>query len=450
MAGTQQVLSALLLCAAPLAGAADITDFGGRLELEGRRFPQATEYRDTLSAALALGFAVELGVKTQLAGELFTRKDRDDGRRTHGDIRELYYEAIGEDFEFRAGNRRVYWGVTEGRHLVDIVNQSDFVEDLGNEAKLGQPMLSYNWIGDYGSAEYFLMPYQRARTYPGPRGHPQLPFPVDSASARYESARGQHHLDGAIRYRQSFGALDLGLAVFDGTAREPRIQPCLRQGSGFEGTEDGPNCDIFAAAAAEAPVSPLPAQLTPLLQELGLAPSNEEVAAEITQRVLDNLVLVPLYERLQQVSLDALYVIDAWALKLEVLSREQGGAHSWAAVGGFEYTLGDVYGSGWDLGLLAEYLYDQKVDLTSSRFDHDYFFGTRIGFNDVAGTQLLAGGLVDKSGDERAFQIEASSRLNDSLKATLKWRVFSGGGDDPFLDFIENEDMLNLRLEYFF
>jgi len=446
MAGTQKILS-LLLALAPLA--ANAADWGGRIETEARRFYEAAP-ETNLSAALTLNFSADLaGDRTQLLGELFARHDRDDRARSRGDVRELYYEALGPSFEFRAGNRRVFWGVTEARHLVDIINQSDFVEDLANGSKLGQPMLSYNWIGALGSTEFFLMPYQRRRTYPGPEGHPQLPFPMDRGATRYQSARGQQHLDGALRYRNSFGPLDLGLAYFDGTAREPTILPCLRQGSGFENTEDGPNCEVFAAAMAEAPTSPLPEFLTPLLQQLGLAPSDEQVAAEITQRVLDNLVLVPYYPRLRQYSLDALYAAGDWAWKLEALARELGGDHSWAAVGGFEYTLGDVAASGWDLGLLAEYLYDQKVDLVSSRYDHEYFAGTRLSLNDVAGTQILAGGLIDKSRRERAWQVEASSRLNDSLKATLKWRGFSGGNHDPYLDFLEREDMLSLNLELY-
>lgn len=448
MAGTQAGLSALLLLAAGVASAGEA---GGKVEVEYRRFYEAAAGGNNYSGALTLNFLQPLpGEKNQIAGEFFVRQDHDDSARSRGDVRDLYLESVGSSYELRLGNRRVFWGVTESRHLVDIINQSDFVEDLANGAKLGQPMLSFNWIGGLGSTEFFVMPYHRRRTYPGPEGHPRLPFPVDKGATRYQSERGQQHVDGAVRYRNSFGPLDLGLSYFNGTAREPMILPCLRQGSGFEGTENGPNCDIFGAAMAEAPTSPLPEFLTPLLQDLGLAPSDEEVAAEITQRALANIVLVPYYQRLRQYSIDALLAVDAWALKLEALSREQGGEHSWAAVGGFEYTIGDIGGSGWDFGLLAEYLYDQKVDLVSSRFDHDWFAGTRLTFNDVAGSQILAGALVDRPGDESAWQLEASTRLNDSLKTTLKWRGFAGGSHDPYLDFLETEDMLSLNLELYF
>ena len=42
----------------------------------------------------------------------------------------------------RLGLRKVYWGVTESQHLVDVINQTEGVENLDGEDKLGQPMLN--------------------------------------------------------------------------------------------------------------------------------------------------------------------------------------------------------------------------------------------------------------------------------------------------------------------
>jgi hypothetical protein len=161
-------------------------------------------------------------------------------------------------------------------------------------------------------------------------------------------------------------------------------------------------------------------------------------------------VLVPLYQRLRQYSLDAQYVTGGWALKLEAVARELGGEHSVATVSGFEYSLGDITGRGWDIGLLAEYLYDQRRDLLSRRFDHDVFLGTRVSLNDVAGTLVLAGFLFDESGDDHLLQIEASRRLGDAWRLSGKFRLFEKTGDDPFTGFLADEDMLSLSLERFF
>ena len=154
--------------------------------------------------------------KQRLIAELFHREDRQDPSRTHSDVREAYYHHIGREAELRLGLRRVYWGVTESRHLVDIINQSDFVEDLDNEAKLGQPMFNPAFITDWGTLDLFLLPYARARTFPGKNGYPRLPFEVAVGEAQYESARGQKRLDFAARWAMVLGGADIGLSFFSG------------------------------------------------------------------------------------------------------------------------------------------------------------------------------------------------------------------------------------------
>ena len=70
------------------------------------------------------------------------RFDYEDSDRNLVDIQELAWIRVGDGWEFRAGVRKVFWGVTESRHLVDVINQVDFTEGLDGEEKLGQPMLN--------------------------------------------------------------------------------------------------------------------------------------------------------------------------------------------------------------------------------------------------------------------------------------------------------------------
>ncbi len=78
--------------------------------------------------------------------------------------------------ETRVGVRRVFWGVTEFQHLVDIINQSDSVEDIDNEDKLGQPMINLSLVKDWGIVDFFVLPYFRERTFAGAEGRPGLAF----------------------------------------------------------------------------------------------------------------------------------------------------------------------------------------------------------------------------------------------------------------------------------
>ena len=87
---------------------------------------------------------------------------------------------IGNDeWELRLGVDRVFWGVAESRHLVDIVNQTDLIEHPDEEDKLGQPMAHLTWSGDWGVAEVFGLPYHRARTFSGPKGRLRFPLVAD-------------------------------------------------------------------------------------------------------------------------------------------------------------------------------------------------------------------------------------------------------------------------------
>ena len=438
------------LAALLAAGAAHAIEFKPKVEAEGRAFYQAEEHPvlGAASATLELFQGWDEG-KQRIVGELFQRYDDNDDARTHGDVRELYYQVIEEDFEFRLGARRVYWGVTESRHLVDVVNQSDFVENIDNEDKLGAPMMNVALIRDYGTVDLFLLPYQRARTFPGVEGYPRLPLPVHAHEALYQSRRGQTHLDYALRYVNAFGPLDLGVAWFDGTAREPRLLPCLQQGSRdangdpVQGTESGPNCDIFAGI----PQSDIPEQIVPILQQLGLAPTPEQVQ----QAIFANLVLVPYYDRLRQASVDAQYVIGSIAFKLEALHREQQQRGTWAAVTGFEYTLGDVRGSGADIGLLAEYLYDERDEFLGVLVDDEVFVGSRLALNDVAGSQLLAGVIANRENfKSRLFGVEASRRLGDDWRLAIEARMFSKLPKDGIEAFLADQDFVTLTLERFF
>jgi hypothetical protein len=423
-----------------LASPAHALDYKATLEAEGRAFFEADGQPIPAAGSATLEFFHAWDNEHQrITGELFGRYDAEDDARTHDDVRELFWQVIGEDFEFRLGARRVYWGVVESRHLVDIVNQTDLVEDIDSKSKLGAPMMNLALVRDWGTLDFMLLPYARARTFPGPEGRPRLPFPVNANEALYESRQGQHHLDYATRYAGSFGPLDFGVAWFDGTARDPHLLPCLRRGSGLGNSASGPDCNFAASLGA----GNTPAFLIPILQALGQAPTE--------QQVRDALVLVPYYDRLRQASLDAQFVAGSLALKLEALHRERSGNGSAAAVGGFEYSFGNVPPVNADVGVLGEYLWDQDNEGLGVLFDDQVFVGTRVAFNDEASSSVLAG----VTGDRRNFRtrfggVEANRRIGEDWRVSLKARLFAEIPDDSIAKFVEKQDFVTVSLERFF
>ena len=291
------------------------------------------------------------------------RLDSEDSERTHFDVREAYWQGVFGDWEIVAGADRVFWGVTESRHLVDIVNQYDFVEDIDEEDKLGQPMLRLEWQRSWGRLSGMALVGFRERTFPGPNGRLRFPLPVDRDASLFPD--GKRAVDLAFRYGHFFGDFDLGLGVFHGTSREPS----------FPGQRRRKSAPPFLLP--DHPGGPRPAS-TPATP---------------------------------------------WLWKLEALVREGQGRTFGAAVAGFEYTRYQIFGSAADLGILAEYLYDDRDEAApATTFARGLFIGTRLALNDVDDTSVLAGAVVDLENGSISGRVEAERRITDFLRLELESR----------------------------
>ena len=63
---------------------------------------------------------------------IYFNLDRDKNR-TYWDLREMYYQKANNNWELNIGFKKVFWGVTESCHLVDIVNQTDALKSFDRE-----------------------------------------------------------------------------------------------------------------------------------------------------------------------------------------------------------------------------------------------------------------------------------------------------------------------------
>ena len=354
----------------------------GSIALELRWFPEPPASRAELDG-LQPSLLLEPELRWRSADRrhhldvaAFARLDGRDDERTHVDLREGSYRFVGDSFELLAGVSRVFWGVAESRHLVDLINQTDAVEDVDEEDRLGQPMLRLALDRDWGRLEVYSLIGFRERTFPGPEGRPRPPLPV-AEEARYADDPG---VDWALRWSHFVGAWDLGLHLFRGIGREPRL---VASGDGRS--------------------------------------------------------LVPVYERIGQVGVDVQHTRGAWLWKLEALGREGQGSAFAAAVAGVEYTVYGVGGSAFDLGLLVEELWDGR-DRTAppTIFDQDTFLGARLAWNDVQGTRLLAGAVIDHDDGSVFGLVEGGRRLGDRVTLEVEARLFAGV--DPAGDLAASKD----------
>lgn len=397
-AGIGLSLALLCLFTAPVAFCEAISDWRGYAGIESRVFLEDQLFND--QHTMYNSFVVHPEYHREwddgyqrLVFAPFLRVSAQDDRRTHADIREFYYERVRDEWEFRMGVRQIFWGVTESQHLVDIVNQTDLVENIDTEDKFGQPMMELNWVQDWGTLKFFLLPYFRERTFPGREGRLRGPEPVEVDEAEYESSREQWHTDFAVRYQHYVGEWDFGLSYFYGTSRDPRLEPRIDSGG---------------------------------------------------------LEIIPVYDLIHQFGADVQWTHDAWLWKFEGITREGQDDTFSAVTAGFEYTFFGLGNSDVDFGILAEWLYDSRGKEGPSSFDNDFFIGARLSPNDIQGTQLLVGAIVDPDTLATFATVEGSRRLGSNWRMTIEGRFFANTPrEDPGV-FIENDDYIEFGLAYFF
>ena len=371
-------------------------DFDLEIETEYRYFYNDAAFNNQKQHFPSIAFAPEYALDWNKGYEQFKvtgffRLDVD-GERTHWDIRELYYQKAKKKWELSIGLKKIYWGVTESHHLVDIINQTDAVESFDGEDKLGQPMVQFTYtINKLGSFDFFYLPYHRKRTFSGIKGRLRFPIVIDKDDLQYESGAEEWRQDFAFRWKHYFGAFDVGLTHFYGNGREPLF-----------------TFDQFGHVNAFYPV-------------------------------------------INQTGLDLQITHNAFLWKLESIYRSSKAQDFFALVAGLEFTFSNIDGNGLDIGLLGEYLYDERDELALNALQNDVFFGSRIAFNDTQDTSILIGGISDLESSSKIFSIEASRRFGNSWTAEIEARVFSSmDANELVLSNFKEDSFLRFSLSKYF
>jgi len=397
--------SAIIVAAAlaTLSGpaSAQSVSFGAELGGSARVFPRGPLFPGQASSLVSpsIVFAPEIMWSSEsgawaILGEGFFRLDAHDGNRSHADVRELGVEYLGGRLRAFAGVGQAFWGVTEVRHLVDVVNQVDAVEDLDGDDKLGQPMVAVTVDGSWGSLDLYYLPYFRERTFPS--GDARLSGPVSIGSdAVYPSGAERWHPGFAARAFQTFGAIDLGVSAFRGMSREPRF--------------------VFAG---DDPT-------TPSMQSV--------------------------YDVIDQIGIDAQWTGESTLLKLETITRGGHGDRIYAMTGGIEHTLFQLLGSDGDLGLLSELMFDSRdPSAPPTIFENDVFVGGRWARNDVADTSVLGGPMIDLESGEVLVLLEAERRIGSVWRMSADARLFGNTDPGSLVHGLRNDSFVSLSLTRFF
>ena len=364
-----------------------------QLALEARQFgePNGDEQFNndvSLSGEMKISREWNDGYDEFVAIPSFRLNNRDSDQNRF-DFKSLSWNHQGDNWSIRTGVRTVTWQVTESLHLVDIVNQIDASADVDGEDKLGEAMINAVRLTDWGNMEILVMPGFRERVLPGENARLRGPVLFDTKGADYESGAAEWRTDVAAKITWIPDDWEIALSHFSGTSREP----------------------VFNFV---------------------------------------NGKLRPEYRIVDQTGLELQYAAGNWLWKGEAISNagfeEQRYA---AAVAGFEYTWSGLGETGYDIGFLGEYLWDER---DYSQTANDVFLGARLSLNDIPGTSLLIGAIADLHTEEYLGIAEFSRRIGSGMKLDVELRVFGRPGSPAEGDFgiLHKDDYINFILTKYY
>ena len=316
------------------------------------------------------------------------RYDDKDNNRTYFDLQKFKYEYFLDDATLSIGNDIIFWGVNESFHVVDIINQSNIAENLAGTKKLGQPMLALSLYEEIGDISIYVMPYFRERIFPGNKGRPRYAAEIEKDTVSYESSKEEKKVDIAIRFSKVVDDFDIGIAHFRGNARDPEL-----------------------------------------------------IVNQST------LKLDQYYPILSQTSIDIQATKESWLYKLEALSGKIESENHIKTAGGIEYTFYGINDTPQDLGIVAEYLFD---DRSSNPFNNETALAIRWNKNDINATTLLAGAYLDLRGDSNRFFCEYERRLSDDLKIFLDASLNGHINSKDFTYAFSEDSSLTIKIAKYF
>ncbi|MEM7552070.1 MAG: hypothetical protein AAF363_20470 [Bacteroidota bacterium] len=368
-------------------------EFSAEVELNNRFFFEDGSFEGQERNYFSIAFQPEVYLEwnegyTSFKFTGFGRIDQHDSRRTHFDIRELYWQKVKGNTEISIGFKKIFWGKTESVHLVDIINQTDQVESFDGEDKLGEAMIHLSQFTNIGTFDFFVLPYFRKRVFPGPEGRFRTPIVLDGDEFEFEGDEDEFRPSFAFRWSHYIGVFDIGVSHFYGTGREPIIA----------------DFSTFEA----------------------------------------------IYGVINQTGIDLQATTGPWLWKAETIIRRNDFQDLFAFAGGVEYTFGNIGGKGLDIGILGEYLFDDRDELALSSLQNDIFTGMRFAFNDIKDTQILTGAIFDLERSSRIYSLEADRRIGNSWSVEAVARVFDNISSDEFLTVFQYDSFLEFAITKYF
>lgn len=212
-------------------------------------------------------------------------------------LRDFVTSYSTNNFNFYGGITSEFWGVTESRHLVNVINPADARFDKYGQKLLSVPIFKAGILTPGSQLSLYLMPCQRHLSSSSSNSH-NYGNSATSSSESFVDIECDGLTDFALRDEVVYGPIDLGLSYFKGISREIN--------GGVNSPSKGGNYPIIS-----------------------------------------------------RYSIDIQATIGPSLYKLEMLAQTSSG-HDYASVGGIEYLLPYSESRISDFSILAEYLWDTR------------------------------------------------------------------------------------------
>ncbi|MBJ57214.1 MAG: hypothetical protein CMP24_03110 [Rickettsiales bacterium] len=327
--------------------------------------------------------------------EPYFRYDHHDKYRSLFNFKENNITYYYNDIQLKAGISEVFWGITESKNLVDIINLKD-VTDGEQKAKLGQSLLAFsNYSEKFGSLDFFYLPFFKNSSQIGKEGRLRLSKPIENYNIVYEGGAGSKVPSWALKWEHSFGVIDLSLQGFRGNSRE---------------------------------------------------------SSTIAKLENSQLKYFQGYERISQIGTYFQVISGPIIYKLEAIKRNgQKNAKNirenfFSYTLGLEYLTNNLFENKWDLTSFIEYHNDDRNNDSTDIFQNDLFLATRLNFNNIEGTEFFTSITLDTDGGGNTSTLELSSRITDNIRVTGSYNSYWSVNDVDILYNFRRDNYFSINI----
>ena len=366
-----------------------VWDIDNQIGFDFREFHKDAAYpnqKNTYSSFFKSEIYIELSEQVSFISEPYYRYDHNDKNRSLFDFKENNFIYLENNYEIKFGISEVFWGITESKNLVDIINTIDYT-DGDQKAKLGQPMVSYSTFSDkIGLLELYFLPTFKKPSQIGEKGRLRFSKPIERHNVVYEGGAGENVPSWAFKWERSIRNIDLSIQGFRGNSRESSVIPLIENNT----------LKYFAG-----------------------------------------------YERVTQLGSYLQAISGPFINKIEVIKRN-GQKNS------DNVRENRLFEKKWDITAFIEYSNDDRGNDSVDILQNDLFIGTRLMLNDVEGTELTTFSTFDLDGGGNTALVKLGSRLSENMRFTGIYQAYWSTNNKDILYSFRRDNYFGLKAVRYF